>query len=106
MIDSRVETAAPRLEALGSPIRLQIVRELVKAGQPGLPVAALQARVNIAASTLSHHLRKLVQVGLVRQERQGTTLLCHAEYHQVRDLAEFLVSECCIDEGGDQGAGC
>ena len=96
--DLAMEAASGQLEALGSTIRLQVVRELVKAGGTGLPVAALQARLGIAASTLSHHLRKLVHVGLIRQERDGTTLFCHAEYAAIRALAEFLVSECCVDE--------
>lgn len=95
---SDLETAAGKLEALGSPVRLQIVRELVRVGESGLPVSALQERVQVAASTLSHHLRKLISVDLVRQERIGTTLVCRAQFPSIRTLADYLLSECCIEE--------
>ena len=35
--------------------------------------------------------------GLVEQERQGTTLICRANYDVMRATVEFLVSECCAD---------
>lgn len=103
--DVPLDTAADRLEALGSPVRLRIVRELVRVGENGLPVSGLQERVGVAPSTLSHHLRKLVAVDLVVQERQGTTLLCRAQYDTIRSLADFLLSECCIEDDAATG-GC
>jgi DNA-binding transcriptional ArsR family regulator len=71
-----IETAASQLEALGNTTRLTIYRSLVRAGENGLPVGKLQLRLDIAGSTLSHHLRKLIEVNLVSQERQATTLIC------------------------------
>jgi DNA-binding transcriptional ArsR family regulator len=41
-----------------------------------MPVGKLQAKFDLAASTLSHHLKTLMVVGLVTQERQATTLIC------------------------------
>lgn len=71
-ISMNVEQAAKQLEALGSPTRLRIYRALVRAGHAGLPVRQLQERVGIsAASTLSHHLHRLVLTDLVSQERQA-----------------------------------
>ena len=67
-------TLANRLEALGNETRLEIYRTLVRAGPAGLPVGAVQSRTGVARSTLSHHLHKLIGVGLVRQRREGTTL--------------------------------
>jgi DNA-binding transcriptional ArsR family regulator len=89
--------AAAQLEALGNPTRLNIFRTLVRAGESGLSVGRLQAKVGAAASTLSHHLQKLIQVELVSQERQGTTLICRANYEQMRALVAYLVDECCAD---------
>ncbi len=89
--------AAAELEALGNPTRLQVFRILVRAGENGLPVGRLQQKVGAAASTLSHHLQKLVQVGLVTQERQGTTLICRASFIGMQALVDFLVDECCAD---------
>jgi len=91
------EQAAAQLEALGNPTRLKLYRTLVRAGDNGLAVGRLQERLSIAASTLSHHLHKLITVGLVTQERQATTLLCRANYPVMRDLLGFLVEECCAE---------
>lgn len=93
----KIDDAAARLEALGNPTRLKIYRALVKAGDGGLSVGKLQARLDIAASTLSHHLKSLLIVGLISQERQSTTLICRANYDVMQTLVMFLVSECCAD---------
>lgn len=54
--------AADTLKELGHPTRLSVYRELVKAGHEGLPVGELQKRLDIPASTLSHHLSSLISV--------------------------------------------
>src|SRR3954468_12154909 len=95
-----IEQAAKQLEALGNPTRLQVYRALVRAGHAGLPVRQLQERVGIAAaSTLSHHLHRLILTGLVSQERQATTLICRAVYPAMEALVGFLADECCADAG-------
>jgi ArsR family transcriptional regulator, arsenate/arsenite/antimonite-responsive transcriptional repressor len=88
--------AAPMLAALGSEIRLNLFRHLLRAGQEGLSVTGLQRITGIAPSTLGHHLSALVQVGLVSQERQGRELICRSEYADIRRLSAFLLSECCM----------
>ena len=93
----KVEKAAKQLEALGNPTRLQVYRTLVRAGDAGLPVGRLQEKLGIAASTLSHHLHRLILTGLVTQERRVTTLICRANYPAMNDLVGFLVDECCVD---------
>ena len=94
----KLEKAAKQLEALGSPTRLQVYRTLVRAGDAGLPVGRLQEKLGIAAaSTLSHHLHRLILTGLVTQERQVTTLICRANYPAMNGLVGFLVDECCVD---------
>jgi ArsR family transcriptional regulator, arsenate/arsenite/antimonite-responsive transcriptional repressor len=92
-----VEEAARQLEALGNPTRLRVYRALVRAGDGGLPVGRLQSNIGIAASTLSHHLHRLISTGLVTQERQMTTLICRASYPVMHGLIDFLVDECCSD---------
>ena len=95
--------AATSLEALGSPTRLEIFRLLVRAGPTGAVVGQLQAHLNIPASTLSHHIAKLVRVGLVTQERQSRSLICRANYHHMTALLAYLQDQCC--EGLQPGAG-
>ena len=94
----KIDEAAARLEALGNPTRLKIYRTLVRAGHAGMPVGRLQERLKIPASTLSHHVKALVSVGLISQVREGTTLVCHAKYDTMRGLVAFLVAECCAEE--------
>ena len=93
----KLEDAASRLEALGNPTRLRIYRALVKAGDSGMPVGKLQGRLAIPASTLSHHLKSLLIVGLITQERDATTLFCRANYPVMRGLVDFLVDQCCTE---------
>ena len=93
----KLEAAARQLESLGSPVRLRLYRALVRAGDEGLACGALQAKVNLAASTLSHHLKVLREAGLIHQERQATTLICRANYPAMRHLVGYLVDECCMD---------
>ena len=95
----KVEKAAKQLEALGNPTRLRLYRALVRAGDEGLPVGHLQEKLTIAASTLSHHLHRLILTGLVTQERHATTLICRAHYPEMDSLVGFLVDECCVDAG-------
>ena len=93
----KVEQAAKQLEALGNPTRLRVYRALVRAGDEGLAVGRLQRKIGIAASTLSHHLHRLIVTGLVTQERQGTTLICRTNYPAMSGLVGYLVDECCLD---------
>ena len=87
-----VGASAGGVEAL-----LKIYRTLIRAGGTGMPVGRLQDRLKIAPSTLSHHIKGLVVVGLVTQVREATTLVCHANYDVMRGLVDFLVAQCCTD---------
>lgn len=93
-----IEEAAAQLEALGNVKRLSIYRMLVRAGEEGLPVGRLQEKLEIPGSTLSHHLKRLVDTGLVVQDRQATTLICTAHYRHMNALIGYLVDECCADQ--------
>lgn len=99
----KIDDAAAHLEALGNPTRLKIYRALIRAGGAGLAVGRLQEKLKIAPSTLSHHIKALVVVGLVTQERDATTLICHANYGLMQELVSFLVAECCA-ESAESGA--
>ena len=89
------DSAASLLSQLGNITRLKIVRELVRAGDAGLPVGGIRNTLNIPNSTLSHHLSHLRSVGLVRQEREGTILRCFVNYDHINGIVSFLTEECC-----------
>lgn len=93
------EDAANRLAELGNTTRLAIFRYLVKAGHDGVPVGQIQKELEVPGSTLSHHISRLVRVGLIRQVRESNTLYCLPQYEVLTELIDFLQSECCTGIG-------
>lgn len=94
------ETAAAGFSAMGSEARLKVLKTLVRAGEAGLTVGEIQNRTGIAPSTLAHHLRFLAAGGVVAQEKLGRSTINRANYDALRELAQFILSECCADEMG------
>ncbi|WP_163339056.1 helix-turn-helix transcriptional regulator [Desulfopila sp. IMCC35008] len=90
-----LENAANRCAELGNTTRLSIFRLLVKAGNEGLPVGKIQENLGIPGSTLTHHIKRLVQVGLIKQRRESRILHCEPQLDAVRELTDYLISECC-----------
>ena len=97
-----LQSAASILAELGNETRLAIVRNLVRAGGDGLMVGEIQRATGIPGSTLTHHLQRLCQVGLVSQTRRGSALWCTADTGLVHSLAHYLIEECCAGEGGSR----
>lgn len=102
----KTEIAAGQLEALGNTTRLEIYRKLVRAGDNGLAVGRLQDKMRMPGSTLSHHLKRLIETGLVSQERRATTLICRTNYPEMNALIGFLSDECCADVTASTDATC
>ena len=100
------DNAALCMEALGNATRLAAFRLLIQAGPDGLPVGTLQERLAIPASTLSHHLTRLMRVGLVTQERQSRHLICRANYRTMDTLIGYLTRNCCAGTGAVEGGAC
>ena len=89
--------AAKRLAELGHDTRLSIFRYLVKVGSEGAPVGQIQAKLGVPGSTLSHHINRLVSVGLIRQVRESRTLYCVPQFDILKELIDFLLVECCTE---------
>ncbi|MDD2389616.1 MAG: helix-turn-helix transcriptional regulator [Desulfobacterales bacterium] len=101
------ENAAKCLAELGNTTRLSIFRYLVRAGRGGVPVGDLQRALKVPASTLSHHISRLVSAGLIQQVRESRILYCVPQYDVLSELIHFLMSECCTGVGDVPGApGC
>jgi ArsR family transcriptional regulator len=94
-VTSKLERAAGQLSALGHPIRLKILRHVVQAGPDGSPAGTIQAHVDLPASTLSHHLRRLVDAGLLTSRAEGTFQFYAADYPALRGLTSYLWEDCC-----------
>ena len=98
---SALERHAEQLSALGHPVRLRILRHVVQAGTDGASAGEIQSVVELAASTLSHHLKRLVDAGLVSTRNEGTFHFYAAVYPTLRALTDYLWEDCC-----KRGKGC
>ena len=92
---SVISRSAQRFAALGGEPRLEILRLLLAAHPTGMVVGEVQLEMGIPASTLSHHLEKLKQVGLVTVRREGTYLWYRADTDALQEILNFLYQECC-----------
>ncbi len=91
----RLRRCAGMFAALGAPMRLQLVRALLRAHPTGLVAGALQEAVAVPASTLSHHLDALLKAELVEQTREGRFLRYRVADRALRELLAFMLEECC-----------
>ena len=90
-----VSRYADMFSAMGNEARLRIMQLLLSAHPGGLVVGEIGAELQIANSTLSHHLDKLKAEGLVDVRREGTFLRCTANSEALQELLGFLYAECC-----------
>ncbi|WP_462418685.1 ArsR/SmtB family transcription factor [Kytococcus sp. Marseille-QA3725] len=65
------ERSASVLKALAHPVRLRLVSAIRTASGAEACVCDLQEVVGLSQSTVSHHLRLLVEAGLLRREKRG-----------------------------------
>jgi ArsR family transcriptional regulator len=93
----KLDAAAQGFAAVGSEPRLAVLLTLVRAGIDGLTVGDIQERVGLPASTLAHHLRHLGDGGLIEQQRQGRAVVNRAAYDRIKELADYLLKECCSE---------
>jgi ArsR family transcriptional regulator len=85
----RAARLAEVAKALGDPVRLQLVDVLRKhAGK--VCVCELVPLFDIAQPTLSHHLKKLRDAGIVASERRGLWAYYYVVPGAVDDLAAWL----------------
>ena len=70
MSEQDAEVTARVFKALADPGRVRIVNLLVNAGEPAC-VCDLTPKLGLAQATVSFHLKKLVQSGLLEREQRG-----------------------------------
>ncbi len=93
--NDQIARFADMLAALGAEPRLRIVRLLLSAHPDGLVVGEIGAELGIPPSTLSHHLDKLKNEGLVAVRRESTFLRYSARAEALQEILSFLFAECC-----------
>jgi len=93
--EEQVAKFADMFSAMGTEPRLRIMQLLLSAHPEGLVVGEIQEELDIPNSTLSHHLDKLRNEGLVQVQREGTFLRYTADTDALQQLLQFLYAECC-----------
>ncbi len=93
--EDEITRFADMFSAMGTGPRLRIMRVLLSAHPDGMVVSDIGSELGIPASTLSHHLDKLKNEGLVKFRREGTYLWYSANSEALEELLGFLYAECC-----------
>jgi ArsR family transcriptional regulator len=93
--NERVAKYADMFSALGTEARLRIMQLLLSSHPDGLVVNEIQEELDIPSSTLSHHLDKLKNEGLVSVQRESTFLRYTANTAALQEILRFLYAECC-----------
>ena len=81
--------------ALSQPTRLETFRLLMKHEPDGLPAGEVARRLGVPQNTMSSHLAILTRAGLIDSERQSRSIIYRAVVDRVRELASYLVQDCC-----------
>jgi ArsR family transcriptional regulator len=100
-----MQELAEMFHALSNVNRLSIFKMLTSCCTPGsvfvtdkdacVCVGDICQTLDVAASTVSHHLRELKRAGLIRTERQGQKIVCWVDPDTIQAMAEFFDAEKC-----------
>ena len=85
LTDAEAEATAELFKALGDPARVRIVNMLATAAEPVCACNMIDP-LRLSQPTVSHHLKKLLDAGLVDREQRGKW----AYYSLKRDAVEKL----------------
>lgn len=86
---AKAERLAVIAKALGDPIRLQVV-DILRSHAGKVCVCELVPLFDVSQPTLSHHLKKLRDAGLVDSERQGLWAYYYVLPEALEELAAWL----------------
>ena len=83
------------LYALAQDSRLAIFRELVQAGEDGLAAGKISEAVEIAPSSVSFHMKELLNANMVSYRTEGRFVIYTANFDAMSELIAFLTENCC-----------
>lgn len=97
--NSDIRRFAVYFKALSNPHRLALFQQLTRCCVPGTSCSLEQATpcvgelgesLEIAPSTLSHHLKELCRAGLIQMERRGKQVMCWIEPATLAELSDYF----------------
>ena len=96
LTDEAATSTAMLFKALGDPARVKIVNLLIRTGEP-VCACDFEAALQLSQPTVSHHLRKLTNAGLLHREQRGKWAHFSIEPDAVDKLAAVadLKGACC-----------
>jgi ArsR family transcriptional regulator len=94
--DDEAAATAELFKALGDPARVRAVNVLATAGEP-VCICELVEPLGLSQPTVSHHMRKLLDAGLVEREQRGKWAYFSLKRDAVEKLATVadLKGVCC-----------
>lgn len=97
---------AKMFKALSNPNRLRLFEQIRRGGDAAVQAGARATRgvggcllqhvidvLDVGAPTVSHHLKELVNAGLVETEKQGKQLRCRVAPAALGELARYFAAE-------------
>ena len=83
------------LSALAQIHRLDVFRMLVHKYPGEIPAGKIAAALCVPPSSLSFHLSRLENAGLIVSRREKTNIFYIADIGGIRSLFDFLIEDCC-----------
>lgn len=86
------ERYAALFKVLADPARLRLLSRLAAEGCEPMNVTALTEYSGLSQPTVSHHLKKLAEAGLLKKSRTGRTVtheICPAPFAELRTVLQM-----------------
>ena len=88
--------AAKIFKALSNPNRLELYFKIAEMHESSFPtnsecfVTDIISSLNIGAPTISHHIKELVNAGLISTEKKGKFLICKVNEELIEEVRKLL----------------
>jgi ArsR family transcriptional regulator len=87
---AEAERRAGLLKALADPVRLQLLSIISASPDREACVCDMTEAVQVSQPTVSHHLKTLVDAGILTRERRGSWAWFRLDTRALRDVSSFL----------------
>lgn len=89
---AEAESAAVKLKALADPVRLRLLSFVARGHGGEVCVCDLTEPLGVSQPTVSHHMKKLLEAGLIAREQRGRWAfysLIPEGFDEIRSLLDF-----------------
>ena len=90
--------AVKALSALAHETRLKAYHQLVQAGSAGLQAGQLADTLEMPPSSLSFHLKELMNADLLESKQEGRYVIYSIKFPSMSALLDFLTENCCAGD--------